>query len=373
MSSSPSIYGFPNPAAGTPAGPTAFGDFGLGGAIDRLSHPGPVSSGRAGEYGYGLPSSMDPHTNIELEGHSTIPASYVCPPLPDMGDLLLAPLIPSFAVTEKLDPTEGGANTGLTLVASLPQANKLLRDQWNDHVLQSTGDENTNPHYDSRAATFRHYMREYGESLLWAYANAYHHKHPDLLARYAGVPGLKEYYEMSCEDGFCYLTTYGILKKLNFLGIILSTNRADSGYDSEYNGLRDEFTYVAMAMARRAECLQIFGSNAEAVKGSTVYLVLKRAKCGPEYKEGTYGRFIIQPMASASNDFLTSRCSTFLDESGRLARGHVWKIGTVIDPAQREPSLAAQEKAIGAYTNVSPTQSYNAQGILPSFYLALNM
>jgi hypothetical protein len=363
MASSPSIYGFPDPAAGTPMGPT--GNFGIG--MPNLGFDGPINGQT---YGFGLPSSMDPHNNIELEGHVTIPASYVCPPLPGLGDLLLAPLIPAFAIKEKLEYED--QNHGLTLVVSLPQVNKLMRDQWNDFVLNSTGTEASNPYYDTRSAKFRVYMREFGESLLNAYGNATTHKDKWLLNKHYG-PVLKDFFDMSTEDGFCFLTDYGILQKINFLGIILSTNRADSGYDNETAASSDGFTSLAMAIGKRAECLQLFGPNTQAVKGSTACLGLTRAKCGPEYEDGTFGRFMIVPLASATHDYMPKRCTAYADEAGRMRPGHVWKLGTITEPATREPALAAQELAVGAVQDVSAQRSFDAQGMLPSCYLALGI
>lgn len=339
--------------------------------VPRLGFSGEIGSQT---YGYGLPSSMDPHANIELEGHVTLTGSYVSPPMPDMGDLLLASGMPSFAVREKIDIEEDGI-TGLTLIASLPQVNKLLADQWADHKRQSSGTENTNPYYDEDHAVFRRYQMQYGEAALEAYAVAFKDKNRHLLARYtSGNPDIADYFQKSTEDGFCYLTTYGILQKLNFLGVILSTNRADSGYDNESAGLRDGFTSVGMAVGQRAECAQLFGPNSEAVVGSPVYLTLTRHKCGPDFKPGTFGRFVVIPRASATLPYLPAQCTTYLDESGRMCRGHVWMVGTVTFPAEKEPSKEAQELACGrGGSMITPQRAFDAQGFLPTFYLALGI
>ncbi len=367
--SSPSVYGFLNPATGTSAGPTNPGMFGLN--VPRLGFPGEIGNQN---YGYGLPSSMDPHANIELEGRVTLTANYVSPPVPDMGDLLLASGIPAFAIREKIDIEEDGI-TGLTLIVSLPQVNKLFADQSADHIRQSMGTEQTNPYFDYDHSVFRGFQQNYGEAALEAYAMAYRQKNRHLLERYSkGCPDIGKYFEMATEDGFCYLTTYGILQKLNFLGVILSTNRADSGYDNESAGLRDGFTSVGMAVGQRAECAQLFGPNCEAVVGSPVYLTLTRVKCGPEYKPGTFGRFIIVPRASATHPYLPAHCTTYTDESGRMCRGHVWYVGTITEPAEREPSKEVQELATGrGGTMVTPQRAYDAQGLLPTCYLALGI
>ncbi len=369
--SSASIFGIGNPYAGVSAGPGTFGNFGM----PNMGGPGMPT------YKDFLPSSMDPSNNNTLDSWMAITQQFSCPPLAgDRSDLLLTPDTPAFTVNERLDNLQLGEQyNGTTIVLSIARVNLLAKQQWDDLMIATAnppalGAVSTNPKFDLDAYEFLECLQKIGEYQLEAYANAKLHNHTKKkLQNGAHSSKLATFLARATEDGYCYLTRYGTLQRLSFMGIVITANRGDSGLDHDALEAGANITHITMGIARRVRCAQMFGSNRDVVHGSRVYLVLTRRRTEPREGGVPFGAYVIKPYAcpGGRNDYVPGACHAYYTENGQLGHGHVWTVGTVIECAEKEPVPSAREQAANTGSYVNEQLAYQMSGSLPTFYVAV--
>jgi hypothetical protein len=382
--SSRDIFGIPIPG-GNPVGPGNM-SMGIGGPnVPRVTWEprGASGKGPASFLRYGVPPKS--HGSISLKSVEFIPYQYMCPPLNDSADLLLMPEMPCFTVNE-LDPEEDS-----TVVLSLAKLNKLFQDQYNDFVnardpgMNGTSAAPTNPLFSDDAFAFHQWLKEYGERGLDDYAYAESHNQQDRLRKMdAEAPDLKRFWQLATSSEFCWLTRYGILKRISFSGIIINTNRAIGLEAVDQTENHEHYVQVNVGIGKRVRCAQVFGMNDEITTGSKVWILLTRKQLADK----SYGAFKLQPSGSKKLDYPLAHHMTYVDDAGMTCTGYHWKVGkcpnrwpplpsyfrfpgVVIEPADKNPQPFSLEQANNTGLHISERVSYEAHGTLPSLYLAV--
>jgi hypothetical protein len=296
--------------------------------------------------------------SIGLKSVDFISHQYLSPPVNDEADQLLMPDMLAFLVRE-MDPDEG-----TNVVLSLAALNKIMQDQWDDFVLKST--QNNNPYETTDAVNFRSYLQTYGERGLNDYVAARKRGDEKMLEKMNSEPGLREFWEMSTKEGYCYLTLHGILSKINYAGPIISTNRAHSLEDEMMTGTYEHYTQVVVGLAKRVRVANMFGTAENITTGSKLWVLFTRKYCG----DGKYGAFAAIPGGCKGKWRPLSHDRTYVDEAGSIIEGHVFAVGVVIEPADRSPHPAALEQATNTGPYISAKAAYDAHALLPTMYIA---
>ena len=365
------IFGVPNPYAGNPVQP-GNRTMGLGGpqvaginweprGADGRFQKGPANFLRYGQ-------APVEHGHIEL---STAPITYqyLCPPLNDRADLLLMPDMLVFGVNQ-MDPEESS-----NILLSLSKVNCLMQMQKDDFDLQrnpgidGTLERPTSPHFNSEAYEFYQWLTEYGERGLEDYAYAESHNQKARLEAFDRATNgqLKRFWQLSTSSEFCWLTTYGILKRISFLGVIITSNRAHGLEAADTTEHHDHYMQVTVGIGKRVRCAQLFGDNSDITTGSKVWITLSRKHLG----QGKYGAFQLRPGGSKKVDYPLPTEMSYLDEAGQLQTGHHWPVGVVIEPSNSNPQPYNVEAANNTGYEVSESNAYGAHASIATCYVAI--
>ena len=374
-------------------GPRDLGTFGYGGdpRIDYAEWPVRGGDGRFVPQiekflDYGRPPSSS--SSVEL---STVPITwqFQIPEFPDANPRLLMPGMPVFGITERTP-----ADLEVTIVLSLAQINQLSRQQWDDFVIWTTGDRDDNPHFNYDMRRFLTSMHIYGERGLRDYHYALQNAKHDGAARMllneydtqSRIPAstwqedidlgkaaapltLREYYERSTQPGYCYLTLFGFLQRLRFLGFIQAVSKGVSLEDCMQDG-EHVFT-LAVAVAKQVEVTNCFGTDEEIALGSKLWIELTRAPCREQRSGVQYGPFQLTPRGSKLNDFPRARDVSYQDESGNACMGYHWKVGVVIEPPTRAIGQASITQATNTGMFSNPELAYKMNALLPVMKVAV--
>lgn len=297
--------------------------------------------------------------SIGLKTVDFISQQYVSPPVNDESDMLLMPDMLGFLVKE-MDPVEG-----TNVVLSLPALNKIMQDQWDDFVLKSTTTAN-NPYETQDAVNFRRWLTTYGERGLEDYVAARKSGNEKLKRQLEEKTELRQFWEMSTKEGFCYLTKYGIMTKINYAGPIMHTNRAHSLEDENLTGTYEHYTQVVIGFAKRVRVANMFGSAENITTGSKLWVLLTRKYCG----NGKYGAFAMIPGGCKGKWRPLDHHRKYVDEAGNFMEGHVYSVGVVTEPAVGSPHPAALEQATNTGSYINAKAAYDAHALLPTMYIA---
>jgi hypothetical protein len=308
-------------------------------------------------------------TVTSLDSFEHISYSYMAPSdLGDGSDLQIMSRMPVFICRHHNVEDES------TVVLPLMKLNKMAQDQWNDFVQRTAGPAGQNPMREQEYVEFYDALVAYGERGLEAYAWAREHHNRRLVEQYEsqnipGVINIRTFYERSIQSGFCYLTRYGWLHKVNFAGVVINTNRAETLLGLDDTLQREHYLQVNVGYAKRIECAQQWGDNEEIVTGARLWITLTRKKCGGP--DGGYGAFVLIPGGSKGRDTPLYHERSYADESGAVCQGYVWRVGIVITPPDKLPSKVAQERANNTGDAQDERLAYAMHASLPSLYVAL--
>lgn len=305
-------------------------------------------------------------TVVTLDSFEHISYQYLAPAsVGDGSDLLIMSRMLVF-ITKDHDPDDES-----TVVIPLHKLNKLSQQQWNDFV-RDTDTRLGNAHYNQERADFKLYLEQLGEHSLETYAHQRNNGDPNGLcekfeaaAQERGL-SIKRFFTLATQPGYCYLTRYGWLSRVSWGGPVVNTNHAESLMALDDTPQRQHYTQVNVGYAKRIECAQNFGHNDDIMAGSRLWITLTRKPC----PEGKFGAFVLRPGGSKVRDepALSDRC--YLDESGRICRGYVWKVGVVTQAAQQAPSVTAQERANCTGEVQDEMLAYQMHAGLPSMWIA---
>lgn len=319
-------------------------DFGPGGSIRSIARFA----------GKGIPPKS--HGSIALKSWEFLQYQYLTPPTNDNANMYLKSGMLAFTIREK------DCDDGATLTYPLFLLNQLMRDQWNDFVQATSPPSN-----DPEMLEFLGWLQKYGEQGLLSYHKA--EKNGD-LKKYddAGIRDeLHQFRERAMQDGYCYLTQFGILNKINWSGVVINTNRAESLDTLDDTVNTRHYSQANMGLAKRLLTAQCFGPADHITTGSTCWIALKRELC----HNGKYGCYVLYPGGSKLRKAPLPHELRYVDERGDLCTGFVWTVGTVIDPAKGSPQPAALEAANNTGYYTSPDASSQMFATLPTMYLAV--
>lgn len=298
-------------------------------------------------------------TVVTLDSFEHISYQYLAPSsLGDGSDLLIMSRMLVFIAKEQL------ADDGCDVCIPLHKLNKLFQQEWNDFVRDTTLGS---VYYNQERADFKLMLEELGEHSLETFAHARNKGNMALCELLQKKDGrILRFYNMATQPGYCYLTRYGILSRINWGGAVINTNRAESLMQQDDTAQREHYLQVNVGYAKRIECAQNFGHNDDIMAGSRLWITLTRKPC----PEGKFGAFVLRPGGSKFRDLPLNSERCYLDESGRLCRGYVWRVGIVTQAAQEAPSVTAQERANCTGESQDELLAYQMHGGLPSMWIA---
>lgn len=300
-------------------------------------------------------------TVISLDSFEHISYQYLAPGgLGDGSDLFIMSRMLVFIVKEHNLDDES------TICIPLQKLNILSQQQWNDFVRDTTPGS---PYFSLEKNEFKGWLETFGEHSLEAYAHQYDKGDPLGLCRTyfdAKQPDLKRFYDRSTQPGYCFLTRYGWLSRVSWGGPVVNTNRAESLLQQDDTAQREHYLQINVGYGKRIECAQQFGPNDNIMAGSRLWITLTRKPC----PEGRFGAFVLRPGGSKIRDHPANKERTYLDESGRLCSGYVWKVGVVTQAAQQAPSVTSQERANCSGDVQDETLAFQMHAGLPSMWIA---
>jgi hypothetical protein len=354
------VFNAPYPNYGTEAPANAPGNMGAEGAYNPSGFEwnprglgndlGQVLS--AVNYGQ-APSS---HGHVTFKSFDFVSMQYMTAPTTDKANLMIKRGMPCFMMRE-FDKEDNSH-----IIYPLFMLNQLSKDQWRDFVL---GTDTNSPMQDPDKLEFLGWMRKYGDDELCEYASA---KRTGDMTRYGratdeALQELAAFLARAEEPGYCYLTKYGWSQKVNFVGANINTNLGaglESLLDTEN---MPHYVNANQGYAKRILMGQCFGTAQEVTMGSTLWIVLRREYC----HNGKYGPFILFPGASRKE--ANPRNIVYIDEKGKTVDGIVYKVGTVLEPADKGPQKSTLEQANNINEYGSTGAAYESFGELPTFYV----
>lgn len=261
-----------------------------------------------------------------------------------------------------------------TIVLTLAKLNSIMQNEWNVFVRATTGSPATNPYYDDEKYEFLGWLQRFGERSLEAYHYARvnqlrdKHGHP-LTDQYEERTGgeIRTFYERAQQPGYCYLTRFGILSQVEFAGVVINTNRAETLLGLDTTAQSEHYLQVNVGYAKRVECAQQFGDHNTIQAGSRLWVTLTRKRCAG----GKFGAFVCIPGGSKQIPQPLEQDRCYADESGHRCRGHVWFVGVVTDAADKAPSRTALERANNTGDAQDEVLAYQMHAVLPSMYVAV--
>jgi len=332
--------------SGVPMGPNA-GDFD---GIDpyqpfvewdtRRNETGPAEFMKYGK----APMNADV---VEISGVDNIPQQYMCLPWEDESDRFVLPHMLAFALKE-YDCIE---NT--TVILTLPKLNQVLYESYHD--FRKLVDDN-----DSITVNFDVLLKKYGEAAL----EMAHDKQKN--GEKVQNPELEKFFKMSTEDFYCWLTKYGIMSRISYLGVINNVSRAISLENIHQTG---QYTTVNVVMGKRCEVANVFGDVDHVTSGSRLWLILRRKST---IKNGNveYREFHVVPHGCRYKDFPRQLDLQYIDPSGRYFRGEKWTIGKVLTPGSFSPQKGQMESASNCGLFCNERSAYETHLGLPTMYIA---
>jgi len=332
-------------------GPTSFPNFDAGsGPFTEFEPAGAANGvGRLANFINSVPRDGDV---TEIYGIDNIPQQFFCAPWDDESERYIMPGMMAFCVQE-MDKIENTA-----LILTLPKLNQVLREAYDDlEILLKDG--------DAHAVRFNKYLTEFGERALEEYNQLKKRNQLDLILDRPGER--KDFFEMSTQDHFCWLTKYGILNKIQYLGVVNNTNRAISleGYRQNNN-----YVHVNVIMGKRAEVSNLFGDLEHVTSGSILWLLLRR-KLRNVAGEAKFCEFVVVPHGCTEKRHPRLLDEEYMDPSGNLMRGYHWTVGSVLVPGDYSPQQSQISAASNSGYMCSENLAYKEHATLPTMYVAL--
>jgi len=358
------IFSGLSPFTGTAAAP---GNFGISGPnVPSVSW---APTGAPDESGLGaiarfLNSGKPPksHGSISLKGFDFVQYVYLCPPWADNSQRYIMP--------EMLAWTVNTMDTGdsATTVLTLPKINQIAKDCY-DEFKRITDERPGNSDASPEAIEFKKFLVLYGEHSLETFA-----KLRDLTTTTvmdaAERKDMIKFLGLAKQDFYCWLTRFGIMSRVTYVGPVINVNRAVSVEELDMTQHADHYCQVNVCYAKRGRIANVFGPACSITTGSKLWLTLRRKMVLTH--EGMEPRhYQIVPGGSTLRDKPSDRERTYLDDSGRPVLGHVWRVGVVSFPGPSSPSVGSCQDASNTGVRCSEREAYEAHGTLPSLIVAV--
>ena len=259
--------------------------------------------------------------------------------------------------------------------ATLQHLQELMFEQWRHH--QSAKNSGTG-NYDSTHENYARFSQKYGEDTLWEYQhyrlggkdfakykNNVKQTAPDA---YFGdeADAIRQYWEMSTRNEFCYLTLLGCLSRFSPIGAALNDQMLQAPQSEDFrnkSGLAGDRINVVFAVKKNGDLRNCFDTN---LKTGTKLIVILRRHYNPVEK--TYEYFELVP--KAIHDFVESDLY-YEDEKGIPQRGYAWYLGRVLQPPEETVSQAQLDYGNNLTMHKSTAQAYESFLQLPEIRVGL--
>lgn len=300
-------------------------------------------------------------SNTTLKSVDVIQQQFSCPPWLDGAEKYMMPEMLCFATNE---PTLDGS---ATVINTLPHANQLMYDAHVDFErMVADGEE--------PAVTFKRLLEKHGEVGLELYHQARSMNETGRSTKFwqdvFSSSELRQLYALSTQDMYCYLTRFGILSKLSYLGAIINLNRATNNEQMDRTEYTEHYTVVNVCMALRARVGNVFGSAEHVTTGTKLWLKLTRKRG----QDGTFREYCIVP---GGTKYLAKPLQlhdlAYFDRSGRAMTAHVWPVGVVNYPGPNPPSPSVGSEAANTGNVVNEQKAYNAHALVPTIWVSLGV
>ncbi len=356
------IYGMGFPPGGINVDPTSEGgrvNMGIGGVPQGGFAWEPAGTdffNPAGKMNYGKHPSQ--HSHPSIKSHDFVQHAYPATDWADGSDEYVMPDMMMFMV--RVSPGNDGAYTMMSQ-AKLNQVLHEAQEAFDGAVAEG----------DPQAIAFKAAIEEFGEQMLYIYdaARTMRGGLKFLESRVANFTALTQYFMMSTEDVYCYLTLYGVMHKVNYIGPVINVNRAVGveGYDGTQQ--RDHSSIVNMGYAKRLSMANIFGDVDDITTGSRLWLILTRKQI--QMREGQrYGCFQVVAGGSKTRDRAIRGAETsYLDASSRSCPGHTWNVGVVYTPPASNGIASARATATNTGPTMSERRAYEMHATIPQMYV----
>lgn len=251
---------------------------------------------------------------------------------------------------------------GYAAVLSLHDLNRIARKETEVHwSAVQRGDLG---HFEFHKA-----IDFYGEKGLEEYARARRERAPaaylnalDSATIGGGAWGLRELWEKSTSDDFCYLTRYGILQRIRYLGVISSVGAVATSAGTQYFGATgSHLLTISVGVGKRSRVTNVFGDSDQLTVGTRLSLILNR--------EGPFAPFAILPYASKLRPEPSNAQMRYFSGLGQWCRGFRWIVGVVIDMPTVACSALSRSQAVK--DKIPPEDVAEIHKGLPMFYAAL--
>jgi len=209
------------------------------------------------------------------------------------------------------------------------------------------------------ANRFRQLLQKHGEIGMEWYFN-YEQGRFNTFKTSPDFDECRDLYQLALKPEFSGLTKWGILKRWNFTGVVLSKGESTgAGVYLDHHDASDT-TYVAgIVHGEAARTLDVWGGLKA---GHHCFLILTRVGKHFEWK----------PYASSSREYPPKHLIYYKDDCEIPCRAHVLYVGLCTEKREHEPSRAQVEGALG-YIDFDVEKAYKLNGSLPQVVVQLGI
>lgn len=261
------------------------------------------------------------------------------------------------------------ADPGATVVVNQAQLNRLMREQWDEFVRRTTESANRDGEHPEDNQ-FLDLLRQHGElglELYDMYVNSTLESNRKRAAAYSAFA------TMAVSEKFCYLTSYGIRKRVNYIGPILSLSISSTLDEGDYANRTDPSS-LAVGVAKNVPCAAIFGPSNEMHARTKLWMIITRVrcegnKCGTFCVKATYSKTTEDP------EMPSHMALTYRDESGALCNAIRRYVGSVlVPPTEYSPSAAIQlSTGCGPLPPITPDGEMRNHYAIPMMVIAAGL
>lgn len=232
---------------------------------------------------------------------------------------------------------------------------------------------------DNDATNFRKLLDKYGEDMMESYIRSKDKSGFDNTAK----NDLAQLVALIQKPVFRNLTKYSILTKWNFVGAVLSVNRATGVNEIDDMEQSEHVNVLNLAIGKRAFIHNLLGDRTSAATGGDSWLVLTRAT---RRNNGAAGPFYFSAYASRTHIFPPRSRRQYYDgrnkprknyntnstnTSWRITDGHVIPLGVITKPPSRDMPPNLTDLALGL--DVSHKEAFEHTAALPVVQVQLGI
>lgn len=346
------------PFTGVSTGPTP-GNFGVSGPNVPSVSWAPTgtdnATGPAEFLRFGIPKTS--HGHISLKGFDFVQYVYLAPPFGDDSQRFIAPEMLAFVVNNRAPDDMS------TTVLTLAKVNQIAKECYDEYRIISDNRAG-NTETSKEAIEFKGYMEKYGERSLEVFNKIRDTYDATELA------DMIRFSELAVQDLFCWLTRFGIMSRITYVGPVINTNAATSLQELDTTQYSDHYCEVNVCYAKRGKIANVFGRAFDVTTGSRLWMCLQRKRI-VTHQGVHFGHYQVVPGGSKTQHRPSDRDRLYIDDSGRTMLGHVWTVGTVMVPGPSSPSQNQIQDASNTGARCNEREAYEQHGTLPTLVVAV--